>query len=192
MVVRTGIQCTAGIVTFELCTDFGFSSLISSSLEEAPKPWGWKRWTDFTGKLFCKKASVEEGISSVLHCKLLRVSLHRRSNLSHWTVQLRASHALYLRTSMELKSCHGLQVNPLQQGKIHLWEKNLVHTLFPLYFLAYNVKCWSWCHCSWLFWFHFRVCLVWGFFVVVILWKTLCYSAVEMCLSGTYRSTDIW
>lgn len=37
-----------------------------------------------------------------------------------------------------------------------------------------------------VFWFCF-----WFFFVVVSLWKTLCYSAVEMCLSCTHRSADI-
>lgn len=35
--------------------------------------------------------------------------------------------------------------------------------------------------------------LILGVFVVVVvnLWKTLCYSAVEMCLSSTHRSADI-
>lgn len=92
-----------------------------------------------------------------------------------WTVQLRAACVLCLRSSTEFKWCHGLQVNPLQQGKFHLWEKKKKYILYcldlGLYFLVYNVKSWSWWHCSWLFWF--RV-------FVLSLWKTLCYSAVEV------------
>jgi len=37
MVVHIGVQCITVIVTFELLKDSGFSSRISSSLEEVPK-----------------------------------------------------------------------------------------------------------------------------------------------------------
>jgi len=42
MVLHKGMQCTAGIVTFELCKGFGFSLCVSSSLEQGPKHGGLK------------------------------------------------------------------------------------------------------------------------------------------------------
>lgn len=108
-----------------------------------------------------------------------------------WMVQLRASCVLCLRSSTELKWCHGLQVDPLQQAKFHLWDKKkrkkyILYCLdLELYFLVYNVKSWSWWHCSWLFWFRF---------FVLSLWKTLCCSAVEMswCACPVHEEVQIW
>ncbi|KAM9599943.1 COMM domain-containing protein 5 isoform 1-T1 [Morphnus guianensis] len=53
--------------------------------------------------------------SILMMMKLSDGTAHRFEEIKFtplWTVQLRASHTVCLRSSMELKWCHGLQVNP--------------------------------------------------------------------------------